>query len=157
MVVTETTGRKFNGQDLHIYRNVDEAMTQGFDVGAKILFNKDLTFAVDYTYTDTEDKENDLELTFSPHHQVHLTPAYEYAPLGLGIASVLTYHSRQYSDAANLLVVDDHVVVDANISKRLGKKGKLTFQADNILDSDKGDERSFREGRTFVVKLDINF
>jgi hypothetical protein len=39
----------------------------------------------------------------------------------------------------------------------LGKRGKLTFQADNIFDSDKGDERNYREGRTFIVKMDINF
>ncbi|MFH0782376.1 MAG: TonB-dependent receptor [Pseudomonadota bacterium] len=157
MVITQTSGRTFNGQELRVYSNVDEAMTQGFDVGAKIHFNKDLTLTASYTYTDTEDKENDLELTYSPNHQVRLTPAYEYAPLGLGFSSVLSYNSRQYSDDANLYEVDDYVAVDANIYKRLGKKGKLTFQADNIFDSDKGDERSFREGRTFIVKMDINF
>ncbi len=156
MVVSETTGRTFNGQPLHVYRNVDEAMTQGIDVGAKLLLTKDLTFNVGYTYTETEDKENGLELTYSPNHQIHFSPAYEFAPLGVGISSVISYNSEQYSDAANLLTVDDHVVVDANIYKKLGKKGKLTFQADNIFDSDKGDERSFREGQTFIVKLDIN-
>lgn len=156
MVMSQTSGRKFNGQELRVYRNVDEAMTQGFDVGARLLFNKDLTLTASYTYTDTEDKESGMELTYSPNHQVRLTPAYEYTPLGLGIASVLSYNSRQYSDDANLIEVDDYVAVDANVYKRLGKKGKLTFQADNIFDSDKGDERSFREGRTFIVKMDFN-
>ena len=156
MVVTETTGQTFNGQPLHIYRNVDEAMTQGIDFGIKAVFSKDFTVTASYTYTDTEDKENGLELTYSPNHQVALTPTYEYSPLGLGAGAMIAYSSEQYSDAANLLPVDDHVVVNANIYKRLGNKGKLTFQADNIFDSDKGDERSFREGQTFLVRLDIN-
>jgi len=157
MVVSETSGRTYNGQELRVYRNVDEAMTQGLDVGAKILLSKDFTMSAGYVYTDSEDKENGLELTYTPNHQVHVTPAYEYTPLGLGLSSVLSFNSTQYSDAANLVELDDHVVVDANIYKRLGKRGKLTFQADNIFDSDKGDERNYRAGRTFIVKMDINF
>lgn len=156
MVVTETTGRTFNGQPLHIYRNVKEAVTQGADAGIRAVLGKEVSIIASYTYLDTEDKDQGLELTYSPHHQVSLTPTYEYAPLGLGFSAVLSYSSQQYSDAANLLVVDEHLVVNANVSKRLSSKGKLTLQADNIFDSDKGDERSFREGQTFLVRLDIN-
>ncbi len=155
LVITQTTGQTFNGQPLHIYRNVKEAVTQGGDLTARMLLNDYFTLAAGYTYTDSEDEETGLELTYTPHHQVHLSPAYEYKPLGLGVASVVSYASRQYSDAANLFEVDDHVVVDANVYKRLGERGKLSFQADNIFDSDKGDERNFRTGRTFLVKMDI--
>lgn len=156
LVVTETTGRTFNGQELRVYRNVKEAVTQGADLTAKMLLNDYFTLAAGYTYTDSEDEESGLELTYTPNHQVHLSPAYEYKPLGLGVASVVSYSSRQYSDAANLIELDEHAVVDANVYKRLGQRGKLTFQADNVFDSDKGDDRNFREGRTFLVKLDVN-
>ena len=156
MVVSETSGRTFNGQELRVYRNVSEAMTQGLDLTAKLLLNDSLTLAASYAYTDSENKENGLELTYTPNHALRFSPSYEYKPLGLGLSSSISYTSEQYSDAANLLPVDDHVVVDANISKRLGDKGKLTFQADNVFDSDKGDERNFREGRTFLVRLDIS-
>jgi outer membrane receptor for ferrienterochelin and colicins len=156
MVVSETSGRTFNGQELRVYRNVSEAMTQGIDVGLRMLLGEDFTLAVSYTYTDSENKEDGLELTYSPNHTVRLSPSYEYKPLGIGLSSTLSYNSEQYSDTANLFPVDDHVVVDANIYKRLSSKGKLTLQADNIFDSDKGDERNFREGRTFLVRLDIN-
>lgn len=156
MVVSETSGRTFNGQELRIYRNVNEAMTQGVDVSLRMLLGDSLTVAASYTYTDSENKEDGLELTYTPKHTVRVAPSYEYKPLGVGLSSAISYNSEQYSDAANLLPVDDHIVVDANIYKRLGSKGKLTFQADNIFDSDKGDERNFREGQTFLVRLDIN-
>jgi len=100
--------------------------------------------------------EHTLELTYTPNHSVRVSPSYEHKALGIGMSSMLSFNSEQYSDAANIYPVDDHLVVDANIYKRLGSRGKLTLQGDNIFDSDKGDERNFREGRTFLVRLDIN-
>ena len=53
--------------------------------------------------------------------------------------------------------IDEHTVVDAKIFKYLSDKAKLSLEADNIFDSDKGDEGNFRTGRTFTVKMDVYF
>jgi outer membrane receptor for ferrienterochelin and colicins len=47
--------------------------------------------------------------------------------------------------------------MDAKIYKYLSDKAKLSFEADDIFDSDEGREGSYYAGRTFSVKLDITF
>ncbi|MCB2215556.1 MAG: TonB-dependent receptor [Desulfobulbaceae bacterium] len=155
MVVSEIADATFNGEELRIYRNIEQAMTQGVELTARLLLGDDFTLSASYTYTDSENQESGNELTYTPNHQITIAPAYEYAPWGLGGSALFSYNSRQYADTANTNEIDGHVTVDANIYKRLGSKGKLTFQADNIFDSDKGSEYYFRTGQTFIVKLDI--
>jgi outer membrane receptor for ferrienterochelin and colicins len=155
MVVSETADTTYLGEELRIYKNVEEAMTQGFDLSARLLFSEAWSLTAAYTFTDTENKENGNALTYSPRHQFTLSPTYEYVPWGLGTSAMLTFNGKQYSDTANTREIDDHYVFDFNIYKRLGSKGKLTFQTDNLFDSDLGSEYYFRSGRTFLLKLAI--
>jgi outer membrane receptor for ferrienterochelin and colicins len=157
MVVSETSNETFNGQELRIYKNINEAMTQGVEFMAQLLFNNGFMMFAGYTYTDSENREDGTELTWTPEHQFSLTPSYEYTPWGLGGSTTLSYYSKQYSDTANIVEIDPYAIVDAQIYKRIGKLAKVSFQVDNIFDSDKGDEANFRTGRTFIVKLDMEF
>ncbi len=156
MVVREDTGLLYNGLPLQTYQNVEEAVSQGIEVLSR--FNHaDFSLTCSYTYTDSENKESGKDLTYVPRHSFSMVPAYEWKRFGLGISSTLTYTGRQYKDAANTAQIDANTIVDAKIYKDLGKKARLSFEADNIFDSDKGDKGNFRAGRVLLVKLDIFF
>lgn len=157
MVVSETSDETYNGQELRVYRNVEEAMTQGVEVMARLSLGEEFSLAAAYTFTDSENKESGNDLTYTPQHEFSLSPAYEFEPWGLGGSATLAYFSKQYTDAANTTKVDDHCVLDARLYKRLGERATLSLEADNVFDSDKGDETSFRAGRTITLKMDLTF
>jgi outer membrane receptor for ferrienterochelin and colicins len=157
MVIREDTGTKYNGLPLKEYRNVEEAWTQGIEFMCRTYFAEEFSVSLSYTYTDSENKETGKELTYTPKHVLSILPAYELEKYGLGTSATVSYIGKQYTNSDNTDKIDAHTVVDAKIYKRLSDKAKLSFEADNIFDSDKGDEGNFRTGRTFTVKLDVSF
>ncbi len=157
LVTVEDIGTLYNGLPLQIYRNVEEATIQGMEILSRIWLGEDVSLALSYTYTDSENKENGNDLTYTSDHQFSLTPAYDLRVYGLGMSATLSYYSKQYTNTANTSQIDGHTVVDAKIYKQLAKAAKLSLEADNIFDSDKGDEGNFRTGQTFMVKLDVSF
>jgi outer membrane receptor for ferrienterochelin and colicins len=156
MVIREDTGTLYNGLPLLVYRNVEEAVTHGVELLAR-LERRDFSLTATYTYTDSENKDTGKELTYVPHHSFSLVPAYEWSQWNLGISSTLAYTGKQYTDADNTARIDAHTVVDAKIYKELSSKARISLEVDNIFDSDKGDEGNFRAGRTLLAKLDVFF
>jgi outer membrane receptor for ferrienterochelin and colicins len=157
MVIREDTGTTYNGLPLKEYRNVEEAWTQGIEFMCRTYFDEEFSASLSYTYTDSENKETGKELPYTPKHVLSILPAYELEEYGLGTSATISYIGKQYTNSDNTDEIDAHTVVDAKIYKRLSDKAKLSFEADNIFDSDKGDEGNFRTGRTFTVKLDVSF
>jgi len=155
MVTREDTGTLYNGLPLLVYKNVEEAYTQGVEVLFRIYLTEEFSASLSYTYTDSENKETGEELPFTPKHVFSITPAYELQNYGLGTSATISYIDEQNAEWGPPL--DDHTVVDAKIYKHLSDKCKLSFEVDNIFDSDKGDEGNFRTERTFLFKLDILF
>lgn len=157
MVIREDTGTTYNGLPLKIYKNVEKAWTQGIEVMCKTYLSEEFNASVAYTYTDSENKETGKALPYVPKHSISFLPAYELERYGLGATATITYTGKEYTNSDNTAQIDGHTVVDAKVYKSLANKAKLSFEADNIFDSDKGDEANFRTGRTFIVKLDISF
>jgi len=157
MVIREDTGTTYNGLPLLIYKNVEKAHTQGVEVLSKAYLSKEFSASLSYTYTESENEETGKDLTYVPGYSLSLSPAYKLEKYGLGISAAISHNGKQYTNANNTAQIDGHTVVDAKIYKHLTDKAKLSFEADNVFDSDKGDEGNFRVGRTFTVKLDIFF
>jgi outer membrane receptor for ferrienterochelin and colicins len=157
MVIREDTGTMYNSLPLKEYRNVEEAWTQGVEFMCRAYTDEGFSASLSYTYTDSENKETGKELTYTPKHVLSILPAYELEKYGLGTSATVSYIGKQYTNSDNTDEIDAHTVVDAKIYKNLSDKAKLSFEADNIFDSDKGDEGNFRTGRTFTVKLDVSF
>lgn len=155
LVTQEDTGTLYNGLPLLIYRNVEEATIQGAEFMGRLWAAGGGSLALAYTYTDSENKENGKDLPYTPEHQVSLTPAYELADYGVGLSATISQSSRQYTNSANTAQIDTHTVVDAKIYKQLRTTAKLSLEADNLFDSDKGDEGNFRTGRTLMLKFDL--
>jgi len=157
MVIREDTGTTYDSLELKEYKNVEEAWTQGVEFMCRTYFAEEFSASLSYTYTDSENKETGKELTYTPKHVLSFLPAYELEKYGLGTSATISYIGKQYTNSDNTDEIDAHTVVDAKIYKNLSDKAKLSFEADNIFDSDKGDEGNFRTGRTFTVKLDVSF
>jgi len=157
LVIREDTGTTYNGLPLKIYKNVEEAWTQGLELMCRMYLTDELFASLSYTYTASENKETGKDLTYIPEHTFIFSPAYELKKYGLGTSATISYIGKQYQDSDNTTQINEHTIVDAKIYKDLSNKAKLSFEADNIFDSDKGDEGNFRTGRTFTVKLDISF
>ena len=157
MVVREDTGTTYNGLPLKIYKNVEKAWTQGLELMCRTYLTEEFSASLSYTYTDSENKEIGKELTYVPKHSLTFSPAYELKQYGLGTSATISYIGKQYTNLDNTAQIDKHTAVDAKIYKYLSDKTKLSFEGDNIFNSDKGDEGNFRNGRTFVVKLDVSF
>ena len=157
MVISEDTGTTYNGLPLKEYRNVEKAWTHGLELMCRTYLTEEFAASISYTYTDSENKETGKELTYTPKHVLSILPAYELKKYGLGTSATISYIGKQYKDSNNTTQINEHTVVDAKIYKNLSDKAKLSFEADNIFDSDKGDEGNFRTGRTFMVKLDVSF
>ncbi|MGV1099488.1 TonB-dependent receptor plug domain-containing protein [Thiovibrio sp. JS02] len=157
MVAREDTGTLHNGLPLQIYRNVEKATTQGIELLARFWLADSLSLALAYTYTDSENRENGKNLTHTPEHQMGLTPAYGLKDYGIGMSATVSQVSRQYTNTDNTAEIGGHTVVDAKVYKLLRDTAKLSLEADNVFDSDKGDEGNFRTGRTFMLKLDLTF
>jgi len=156
MVVREDTGNVYNDLPLLTYQNVEEAITQGAELLVKLNY-QDFSLTASYTYTDSENRETGNALTYIPEHNLSLAPAYEWSQYGIGISGIVSYIGEQYKDSGNSSRVDGHAVVDARLYIDLCEKARLVFQADNIFNSDKGDEGNYRSGRTVLAKLDVSF
>jgi len=156
MVIRQDTGTLYDGLPLMTYQNVEEAFTQGVEVLTK--FNhQDFSLTMAYTYTASEDKTTGKDLTYVPAHSLSLAPAYEWPDYGLVLSGVISHTGKQYKDSDNSSEIDGHTVVDARISKKLADHARLSFEVDNIFDSNKGDEGNYRSGRMLLVKMDVTF
>ena len=157
MVVRVDTGTLHNGLPLMSYENVENAWTQGIEFMCRARLAGALEVAMAYTYTQTENEETGKELTYVPDHSFSLRPSYEFEDLRLGISAGIAHTGRQFTNGDNTEQIDAHTIVDGKIYKYLSSKCKLSFEADDIFDSGKSSEDRYFAGRTFTLKLDLEF
>ncbi|MFH2046323.1 MAG: TonB-dependent receptor [Pseudomonadota bacterium] len=157
MVVSVDTGTLYNGLPLVKYENVEKAWTQGIELMGNAYLGRAFDVSLSYTYTKTENKESGKELTYIPKHSISLRTGYEWDSLGLGARTGVTYTGRQYTDSDNTTRISDYTTVEAKIYKYLSKRSKISFEADDIFDSTKSSENSYYAGRTFIVKMSLEF
>lgn len=157
MVVSVDTGVLYNGLPLVQYENVEQAWTQGVEFSGNAYIGRAFDVSLSYTYTETENEETGKELTYIPKHSISLRTGYEWDSLGLGARTGVTYTGRQYTDSDNTKRISDYTTVEAKIYKYLSKRSKISFEADDIFDSTKSSENSYYAGRTFIVKMSLEF
>ena len=109
------------------------------------------------SYTDTKNKESDKELTYTPKYNLGLDIDYKHQEYKFGVNCGIDYLGKQYTDSGNTQSIDAHTLVDIKLYKSLGGQAKLALEVDNLFNSDKGDEGSFRTERTYVLKLSSSF
>lgn len=127
--------------------NISKAMTQGIESMVKVEILRGLVFELGYTYLDTEDKEDGLELSGRAHHNIKGMISYTNKKLGLDISLRGFYLSKQpayYVDANNNLVTvyyPAYTKLDARVAQDVFKHYLTVYAGvDNILDA--GDNSS---------------
>ncbi len=151
------TGEIYQNKPLLTYENVGSAVIQGVELSVRADLFQWVSLQADYTYTDGTDRENHRRLTYVPEHAVGIMLAYDNHDFGFGMSSSMHYTGRQYTNTTNTKTITDHAVVDAKIYKDLCRMFRISFEADNIFGSEKGDRENFRTDRTYMVTMDMKF
>lgn len=157
MVVVEATGETINGKPVRSYKNVDQALVQGVEASARWLPVEGFSLTAGLTWLQSEDKSTGNWLTYVPHYNLVINPCYEYLPWGLGGSLVFMAIGKSYKDEDNLQEIEAYTTWDLKVFKRLSQGARLSFDAKNLTDSDKGDPSMWRSGRMFLVSLDVQF
>jgi outer membrane cobalamin receptor len=120
-------------------QNLNKAKAQGCEVGARIGPFYDLTLALDYTYTDAEEENQNVtrRATYTPRDQFRGDLTY-WAPFGLTATATVRYVGDRYyygsddtlTDPVNTL--DSYVTMDVRLEQRLFNNWLLSLQANNL-------------------------
>lgn len=71
------------GRQLFVYRNVQDAVTEGVELDGEFAVLKNLSVAGAYTYLDSRDDQTDLSLPGRHPHQGHVRVAWSHDRIGL--------------------------------------------------------------------------
>lgn len=157
MVVTYDTGQTYLGKTLKSYKNVAEAYTQGIELELKADITEELASALSYTFLDTENKEVKKELTYRSKHTAGWRLNYNNKKYGFGTNFGLRYVSSMFKDTANTQETNGYFVAEIKFIKEITKYAKVSFEIDNLFNTDYGDPSVDREGRTFMGKVNLTF
>jgi iron complex outermembrane receptor protein len=147
-----------------VYRNVDEAKSEGIDFELEGKWKNGLSARASYTFQETEDRETGAILTNSPKHLAKLNgtiPLWR-DKIFLGIEE--QYTSKRKTPKGNFARA--YAVTNVTLfGRRLLKNLEASASVYNLFDDDYGDPGSVehaqalipQDGRTFRVKLTYRF
>ncbi|GAB6058509.1 TonB-dependent receptor plug domain-containing protein [Desulfonatronum parangueonense] len=159
MVVRDSTG-EFAEDRLPIesFINVEKARIQGGELSARLMLLESLFVNAGFAYTESENRVTGRDLPYVPRYTASLAPTYIFQPWDVGASVILSYVGKQYRNTANTQEVDQHGVVDARIWKNFSELFRVSLDAKNITNSDRGDgDFSHRMGRSIGLNLELQF
>jgi len=156
IIVAIDTSETIDNVPVRTWKNVREAFTQGVEFGIKAALLDNLSMNLGYTYLDTENKETDKELTYSPHHTVSLGMDYEIKQWKTSFHWMTNYYSDAYSDEENTKKIEDYSISNLKVVKDITKNIWVSLDVDNIFESDYGEPNKEWLGRVIFGKLTIN-
>jgi len=148
--------------------NVGKAESRGVEFEFEQRFDKWLRFFMNFTYTDSEIKENKAKpetegkrLTYTPLWRANVGLEFERSKFqGYIIGRYVDkwYNNDDNSDKKTYVYgsYDEYFVVDGRISYQLTKFSKLSFEVDNIFDK-KYYQYYKAPGRQWFVELSLKF
>jgi len=157
MVAVYDTGQTYLGKILKTYKNVSEAYTQGIEMELKARITDELSSIFTYALLDTEDKDTKKELTYRSKHTAGWRLNYDNKKYGFITNFGLRYVGSMFKDTANTQETDDYFVTEVKIIKEVTKYAKISFEVDNLFNTDYGDPSVNKEGRMFMSKVTLVF
>ena len=123
-----------NGITQYTYSNVAKAQTYGLESTAQWFVTPNLTLNAAYTYTHTQDKATNHELTRRPKHIARLGWDYQInEPWSWSVRS--RYQSSEFADSQNKVKSPDWFAVDSQFDYQIIPQLSLFFGMDNIFDT----------------------
>ncbi len=117
--------------------NIKKAKTEGIELSAFIKLIKDLTLGLNYTYTDTEDKNTGRKLLRRPRHKFGLDVNYQFIEKGninLGFTYIGKRDDMDWSVwPARRVELDGYPLVNLSTSYEVFKNFQLFGKVENLL------------------------
>ncbi|MCX8031704.1 MAG: TonB-dependent receptor [Thermodesulfovibrionales bacterium] len=146
LIYSRTTGQKIGFRDVVETVNAGKAVSRGVEFEFEQRFDKWLKLFANFTYTDTEIKENPAKpetvgkkLTGMPEKMFNIGGEIEKGPLTVSLIG--RYRSKVFNNDENKDSVngvygsyDPYFVADAKISYKLTKFATVSLSVNNILD-----------------------
>ncbi len=155
IIVAVNTSEKIDNVPVRTWKNVREAYTQGIEFSIKAAVIKNLDINLGYTYLDTENKELDKDLPYSPHNTINVGLSYEIKPLLASVYWRTNYYSEAFTNDTNTTEVKSYSVSNLKITKEITKNISLSVDIDNIFNSDYGEPDKEWLGRVYFGKLTV--
>lgn len=155
IIVAVNTSEKIDNVPVRTWKNVREAYTQGVEFNFKALITNTLETSLGYTYLDTNNKELDKDLPYSPHNTINVGLSYEIKPFLASIHWRINYYSEAFTNETNTTKVKSYSISNLKIIKEVTKNISLSLDIDNILNSDYGEPNKEWLGRVYFGKLTV--
>ena len=123
------------GDPLFKVENVDDSEISGVELDIVGGWNQNLTTGLAYTYTDARDLTLDSVLPGRPQHQVRIFGNWTLPTIPVSFFAEAYYRSQHFTDSANIIEVNDALVVNAQVSYELSPRFQLYVRAENLTDN----------------------
>lgn len=139
------------------YRNIGRAETKGFEVESSFEPIEDLKIGINYTYTDTKDKETGKRLARRPKNQLGLSINWFFLEKG-NLNLTTNYVGHRWDDAANTNKTKPYTKMDLSTSYDLTKNFQIFCRIDNLFDRRYEEVRGYTTPRrSFCIGSRITF
>ncbi len=147
---------EYNGST-NKYYNVGRAKTKGWEFGAKIKPLANLVFSANYTYTDTENEENGLELARRPKNQANFNINWGFLPkanLDFGMNYLGARRDSDYNTVKDKAYMIFRLAASYDITENLQVFGRI----ENLFDRKYQEVYGYETlGRSFYAGLKAKF
>ncbi len=115
--------------------NVQKAKIEGWELGTNLFFSKKISLALDYTRTDTKNKNTGAELSRRPKHKASGTLTLK--PIqALSVSLDFRYVGKRFNDTANNIRMNDYTVVNLASAYDFTKTVQVFARIENLLNRD---------------------
>ncbi len=138
LIVLVDTGVVEDGRPVFRRENLQEAHTQGLEVGIRRLpLREGLNWRVVYTFLEGKDETNDEELAYAPTHTVKGGLFYTVKQ-GLTLSTTFEMAAdRKYRDkSGKSQELDDYFLVDCHLIVKVSENLDLSFSVKNVFDTE---------------------
>lgn len=161
LISTKYTGKKTMGIEIEQYSNIKEAYTRGLELelGRKELL-KGLDVFAYYTFLDTKDKEQDIELNFKPKHKININVDYKITnSLQASLRYAYTGEQKNYRiKEGQMDKLDGFSTLGLQLSKNFAKNFNVRLGVDNLTNEKLEDQYNYQlRDRTYYLALDYKF
>lgn len=139
------------------YINIGRAKTKGFELGSTFEPIEDLKIGINYTYTDTKDKETGKKLVRRPENQAGLSINWSFFEKG-NLNLTTNYVGHRWDNSTNTRKTKPYTKVDLSTSYCLTKNFQIFGRIENLWDRRYEEVRGYSTpGRSFYAGGKVTF
>ncbi|MBN4049996.1 TonB-dependent receptor [Nitrospira defluvii] len=115
--------------------NVQKAKIEGWELGTVLSLSSKISLALDYTRTETKNKNTGAELSRRPKHKASGTLTLKPIPV-LSVSLDFRYVGKRFNDTANNIRMNDYTVVNVAGTYDFTKTVQVFARVENLLNRD---------------------